>query len=31
MKISYAIPVCNEEAEIEKLLNFLEAKISKED
>ena len=31
MKISYAIPVCNEEVEIEKLLNFLETKISKED
>ena len=31
MKISYAIPVCNEVAEIEKLLSFLETKISKED
>ena len=31
MKISYAIPVCNEEAEIEKLLNFLEKHIDKKD
>jgi hypothetical protein len=31
MKISYAIPVCNEIIEITKLLNFLETRISKED
>ena len=31
MKISYAIPVCNEIIEIEKLLKFLETRITKED
>ena len=31
MKISYAIPVCNELVELTKLLNFLENKIDKED
>ena len=31
MNISYAIPVCNEIAEITKLLNFLEKYIDKED
>jgi len=31
MKISYAIPVCNELVEITKLLNFLEKYIDKED
>ena len=31
MKISYAIPVCNELVEITKLLNFLETRIAKED
>jgi len=31
MKISYAIPVCNEVIEIEKLLKFLETRITKED
>ena len=31
MRISYAIPVCNEIIEIEKLLKFLETKITKED
>jgi len=31
MKISYAIPVCNEIIEITKLLNFLETRITKED
>ena len=31
MKISYAIPVCNEHVEIEKLLSFLENKVDKED
>ncbi len=31
MKVSYAIPVCNEIVEITKLLDFLETKISKED
>ena len=31
MKISYAIPVCNEIVEITKLLNFLEKYIDKED
>ena len=31
MKISYAIPVCNELIEITKLLNFLETRITKED
>ena len=31
MKISYAIPVCNELVELTKLLNFLESKIDKED
>jgi hypothetical protein len=31
MKISYAIPVCNEVTEITKLLNFLEKHIDKKD
>ena len=31
MKISYAIPVCNEVIEIEKLLKFLETRITKDD
>ena len=31
MKISYAIPVCNELVEITKLLNFLKINIDKED
>ena len=31
MKISYAIPVCNEHIELEKLLNFLESHIDEED
>ena len=31
MKISYAIPVCNEHEELEKLLDFLELNISKKD
>ena len=31
MKVSYAIPVCNELVEIKKLLNFLEKYIDKED
>ena len=31
MKISYAIPVCNEIVEITKLLNFLKTRINKED
>ena len=31
MKISYAIPVCNEHVELEKLLNFLESHIDEED
>ena len=31
MKISYAIPVCNEHVELEKLLSFLENKVDKED
>ena len=31
MKISYAIPVCNELLEITKLLNFLKKYIDKED
>ena len=31
MKVSYAIPVCNELVEITKLLNFLEKYIDKED
>ena len=31
MKISYAIPVCNELVELTKLLNFLKSKINKED
>jgi len=31
MKISYAIPVCNEIIEIEKLLKFLETRITKDD
>ena len=31
MKISYAIPVCNEIVQITKLLDFLENKINKED
>ena len=31
MKISYAIPVCNELLEVTKLLNFLEKHIDKED
>ena len=31
MRISYAIPVCNELVEITKLLNFLEKHINKED
>jgi hypothetical protein len=31
MRISYAIPVCNEIIEITKLLNFLETRITKED
>ena len=31
MKISYAIPVCNEIVEVTKLLNFLEKYIDKED
>ena len=31
MKISYAIPVCNEHAELEKLLDFLIGHIDKED
>ena len=31
MKISYAIPVCNEIVEIEKLLKFLETRITKDD
>ena len=31
MKISYAIPVCNEHIELEKLLNFLQSHIDKED
>ena len=31
MKISYAIPVCNEITEIEKLLKFLETRITKDD
>tara|TARA_Y100000592_G_scaffold32928_1_gene52336 strand:+ start:391 stop:1017 length:627 start_codon:yes stop_codon:yes gene_type:complete len=31
MKISYAIPVCNELVEITNLLNFLEDKIDRED
>ena len=31
MKISYAIPVCNEVIEITKLLNFLEKHIDKKD
>ena len=31
MKISYAIPVCNEHIELEKLLNFLHEHIDKED
>jgi glycosyltransferase involved in cell wall biosynthesis len=31
MKISYAIPVCNEHAELEKLLDFLEYHIQVED
>ena len=31
MRISYAIPVCNEIIEVEKLLKFLETKITKED
>ena len=31
MKISYAIPVCNEHAELEKLLEFLIKHIDKED
>ena len=31
MKISYAIPVCNEIIEITKLLNFLKTRINKED
>jgi hypothetical protein len=31
MKISYAIPVCNEIVEITRLLNFLKTRINKED
>ena len=31
MKISYAIPVCNEHIELEKLLDFLHQHIDKED
>ena len=31
MKISYAIPVCNEHKELERLLDFLELNIRKED
>ena len=31
MKISYAIPVCNEHAELEKLLDFLISHIDEED
>ena len=31
MRISYAIPVCNEIIEIEKLLDFLEIYIDKKD
>ena len=31
MKISYAIPVCNEHVELEKLLDFLQKHIDKED
>ena len=31
MKISYAIPVCNEIVQITKLLDFLETRIDKED
>ena len=31
MKISYAIPVCNEIIEIEKLLKFLKTRITKDD
>jgi hypothetical protein len=31
MKISYAIPVCNEIIEIEKLLKFLETRITEDD
>ena len=31
MKISYAIPVCNEHIELEKLLSFLTSHIDKED
>ena len=31
MKISYAIPVCNEIVQITKLLDFLETRINKED
>ena len=31
MKISYAIPVCNEHAELEKLLDFLEDHIQVKD
>ena len=31
MKISYAIPVCNEHEELKRLLDFLEVNIRKED
>ncbi len=31
MKISYAIPVCNEHVELEKLLDFLQSHIDEED
>jgi glycosyltransferase involved in cell wall biosynthesis len=31
MKISYAIPVCNEHEELERLLDFLESNLRKED
>ena len=31
MKISYAIPVCNEHKELERLLDFLELNLRKED